>query len=93
MMKGFLSSISVITVDRLLVIMFPFGGQRLDKHVTWAGMAAIWLFVALLAALPLTKLEYFDNFYGRSGVCLALHITNEKASGWQYSVLIFVGNL
>jgi hypothetical protein len=30
------------------------------------------------------------NFYGRSGVCLALHITPEKPSGWEYSVFVFL---
>ncbi|KAK7081398.1 hypothetical protein SK128_018118, partial [Halocaridina rubra] len=30
------------------------------------------------------------NFYGRSGVCLALHITHEKPNGWEYSVFIFL---
>ena len=81
----------VITVDRLLVIKFPFGGQRLDMRVTWSVMATVWAVVVMLAALPLTNLEYFDNFYGRSGVCLALHITSEKPSGWEYSVFIFLG--
>ncbi|MPC99541.1 G-protein coupled receptor GRL101 [Portunus trituberculatus] len=33
----------------------------------------------------------FRNFYGRSGVCLALHITHEKPNGWQYSVFVFLG--
>lgn len=29
------------------------------------------------------------EFYARSGVCLALHITNKKPAGWEYSVAIF----
>ncbi|KAL1480898.1 hypothetical protein MTO96_050656, partial [Rhipicephalus appendiculatus] len=29
------------------------------------------------------------EFYARSGVCLALHITNQKPSGWEYSVAVF----
>jgi hypothetical protein len=33
------------------------------------------------------------NFYGRSGVCLALHITPEKPSGWEYSVFVFLCKL
>lgn len=32
----------------------------------------------------------FRNFYGRSGVCLALHITPDKPNGWEYSVFIFL---
>lgn len=81
----------VITVDRLIVIKFPFGLRRLEGSVTRMVMAFVWLVVILLAALPLSSLEYFDNFYGRSGVCLALHITNEKPNGWEYAVFIFLG--
>ena len=62
-------------------------------RVTSSVMAAVWALVILLAALPLSNLEYFDNFYGRSGVCLALHITNEKPNGWEYSVFIFLGEM
>lgn len=31
-----------------------------------------------------------SNFYGRSGVCLALHITPDKPHGWEYSVFVFL---
>ena len=44
-----------------------------------------------MAALPLFPIPYFnDQFYSRSGVCLAIHITTEKPSGWEYSVAIFL---
>lgn len=55
-------------------------------------MAVIWVVVLCLAALPLADplRPYFGNFYGRSGVCLALHITHEKPRGWEYSVAVFL---
>ena len=53
-------------------------------------MVITWLMVIFLSAFPLTGLDYFGNFYGRSGVCLALHITPMHHSGWEYSVLIFL---
>ncbi|KAA0199954.1 hypothetical protein HAZT_HAZT012068 [Hyalella azteca] len=84
-------SLTIITVDRLLVIKFPFGDRRLDMRVTRAMMLGMWVVVTFLAALPLANIAYFDNFYGRSGVCLALHITSDKPNGWEYSVLIFIG--
>lgn len=55
-------------------------------------MVGVWVTVTLLAALPLLPIDFFAHFYGRSGVCLALHITNEKPNGWQYAVFIFIGN-
>ncbi|XP_066950886.1 G-protein coupled receptor GRL101-like [Macrobrachium rosenbergii] len=83
-------TLTVITVDRLMVIKFPFGVRRLGGGVTKQVMGGVWVLVTLLAALPLTYLDYFKNFYGRSGVCLALHITNEKPNGWEYAVFIFL---
>ncbi|KAK3881907.1 hypothetical protein Pcinc_013671 [Petrolisthes cinctipes] len=53
-------------------------------------MTGVWAVAILLAALPLFGFQYFYNFYGRSGVCLALHITNDRPSGWEYSVFVFL---
>lgn len=80
---------AVITVDRLITIKFPF--DVLEPSVVRGVMAGVWVCVGALAALPLSRLDYFGNFYGRSGVCLALHITNEKPDGWEYAVFIFLG--
>ncbi len=96
---GFLSTFSselsvltltVITIDRFISIIFPFRVKRLDIRDTRIVMAALWVVVAFLAAIPLSEIEYFGNFYGRSGVCLALHITQDKPSGWEYAVFIFL---
>lgn len=97
---GFLSTCSseicvltlvVITVDRFVAIIFPFRFRRMRMLEARAVMASLWAGVFLLAALPLADLfEYFDDFYGRSGVCLALHITPDRPSGWEYSVFVFL---
>ncbi|KAG8291160.1 hypothetical protein J6590_067597 [Homalodisca vitripennis] len=98
-LAGFLSTFSselsvftltVITLDRFLVIIFPFRVRRLEMARTRRLMALGWLLAALLSALPLIHIPYFHNFYGRSGVCLALHITSDKPSGWEYSVFVFL---
>lgn len=81
-------TLTVITVDRLITIKFPF--DVLEPSVVRGVMAGVWVCVGALAALPLSRLDYFGNFYGRSGVCLALHITNEKPDGWEYAVFIFL---
>ncbi|GLH06169.1 RYamide receptor [Gryllus bimaculatus] len=85
-----LCSLAVITLDRFLVIIFPFRVRRLEMPKTRLVMAAGWFGAALLSGLPLLQFDYFRNFYGRSGVCLALHITPEKPSGWEYSVFVFL---
>ncbi|XP_068222848.1 G-protein coupled receptor GRL101-like [Palaemon carinicauda] len=83
-------TLTVITLERFVVIMFPFRVSRLSMSWTKVIMGGVWVCVGLLAALPLVDIHYFRNFYGRSGVCLALHITHEKPNGWEYSVFVFL---
>lgn len=83
-------TLTVITLERLVVIMFPFRVPRLNMRWTKVIMTVVWVCVCVLAALPLADIHYFRNFYGRSGVCLALHITHQKPSGWEYSVFVFL---
>nr|CAD7601553.1 unnamed protein product [Timema genevievae] len=78
-------TLTVITLDRFLVIIFPFRVRRLEMSKTRLLMAGGWVVAGVLSGLPLINIEYFRNFYGRSGVCLALHITPEKPNGWEYS--------
>nr|CAD7568122.1 unnamed protein product [Timema californicum] len=83
-------TLTVITLDRFLVIIFPFRVRRLEMSKTRLLMAGGWVVAGVLSGLPLINIEYFRNFYGRSGVCLALHITPEKPNGWEYSVFVFL---
>jgi len=96
---GFLSTYSseisvftlvVITLDRFVAIIFPFRFNRMSIKYARLVMIAIWIVVFAMAAVPLADIEYFNNFYGRSGVCLALHITPDKPAGWEYSVTVFL---
>ncbi|XP_063844502.1 G-protein coupled receptor GRL101-like [Scylla paramamosain] len=96
---GFLSTFSseasvftltVITLDRLTILLSPYGIRRVHEGLAKRVMVGVWLVAFLLAAVPLFDVPYFKDFYGRSGVCLALHITNDKPNGWEYSVFIFI---
>ncbi|ESO99179.1 hypothetical protein LOTGIDRAFT_142042, partial [Lottia gigantea] len=96
---GFLSTLSselsvftltVITLDRLICIIFPLKMRRLSLKESFLVMLGVWLVVLCLSVLPLIGLDYFTNFYGRSGVCLAFHITPDHPPGWEYSVAIFL---
>lgn len=97
--SGFLSTLSselsvftltLITLDRLICIIFPFRMKRLGLKEAKIVMLILWIFVILLSVIPLLGLDYFHNFYGRSGVCLALHITPDKPRGWEYAVFVFL---
>ena len=83
-------TLTVITGDRFFSIIFPFRVRRLSLREARIVMASLWTLVFGMAALPLARVPYFENFYGRSGVCLALHITPEKPNGWEYSVFVFL---
>ena len=96
---GFLSTLSselsvftitIITLDRFLSITMPLKFRRLKMKNARFIMAMLWLITLVLSTLPLMKIDYFVNFYGRSGVCLALHITDQRPPGWEYSVFIFL---
>ncbi|GAV01355.1 hypothetical protein RvY_12079-2 [Ramazzottius varieornatus] len=82
----------LITLDRLLTILLPF---HIDLRLSYASariaVLLLWISVWTIALIPLLPLPYFQNFYGRSGVCLALHITPDRSPGWEYAVFIFLG--
>ncbi|KAL8609515.1 hypothetical protein ACOMHN_009417 [Nucella lapillus] len=83
-------TLTVITLDRLICIIFPLKLKRLGLKQASLVMLIVWFGVFWLSALPLMGWDYFHNFYGRSGVCLALHVTHARPPGWEYSVAIFL---
>ncbi|XP_033753103.1 G-protein coupled receptor GRL101-like [Pecten maximus] len=101
---GILSSVSsemstflilMVSVDRLIVIMFPL--SRLSRRsISWR-MALIvsvlfWIVSVTLAIIPTVTLQsYFKGeFYSQSSVCLALPLTTDIQSGTEYSFAVFV---
>ena len=100
-MAGVLSTVSseasvlficLITVDRILVIKFPFGQVRFKTTSSSVCACIIWIVTTLIAVLPLLITSYFkDTFYSKSGVCLALPLTRDRPPGWIYSIGIFIG--
>lgn len=100
-LAGFLSTVSseasvlflcLITLDRLLVIKFPFGEVRFNRKRAVVSSAVSWGFSIVFAVIPLVFTGYFQNkFYTKSGVCIALPLTRDRPAGWMYSVAIFVG--
>ncbi len=72
--------------------MFPFSGARFCKGTTWRLSVFIWLLSFLVSAALFLPINYFGgNYYDKSGVCMALPITNEKPTG-KYNVLLYKNN-
>ncbi|KAI0226424.1 hypothetical protein LSAT2_023008 [Lamellibrachia satsuma] len=83
--------LTVITIERLLTIMYPlqFGHMRL-KHARLV-TAAGWFVCVVLSAVPTFRLPYFgDAFFGSTGVCLPFMVSSVRTKGWEYSVVIFL---
>nr|XP_058944419.1 relaxin receptor 1-like isoform X5 [Pocillopora verrucosa] len=89
--------LTVITADRLLSIVFAFRCSRLTLRGTYIICAVVWLCGTAIAVVPAFDTPYFFNeerrygFYGRSSVCLPLHLSSERLAGWEYSVGLFIG--
>ena len=84
--------ICLITVDRFFVIKYPFGQIRFTTGKAKTASVIAWVLALVLAILPVAILPYFKGeFYAKNGVCLALPLTRNKSSGWEYSVSLFIG--
>ena len=97
--SGFVSTISseasvfiltIMTVDRYVTIVHPFRHIGLSVRGAYVALFLTWLIAFILAGVPLTGIDYFKEFYARSGVCLPLHLTANKPIGWEYSVFLFL---
>ncbi|XP_060584590.1 G-protein coupled receptor GRL101-like isoform X3 [Ruditapes philippinarum] len=81
-----------ITLDRLLVIKFPFGTVRFRPTKAYICCGICWFISITLSIIPILYTSHFKNqFYSKTGVCIALPLTRDKPPGWMYSVSIFVG--
>ncbi|XP_033740292.1 G-protein coupled receptor GRL101-like isoform X1 [Pecten maximus] len=101
---GVLSSVSsemsiflilIVTLDRLIVIVFPL--SRLARLIISTKQALIaslllWIVSITLAIIPIAFAQsYFKGeFYSQSSVCLALPLTGDQRPGTEYSFAVFV---
>nr|KAG5706850.1 hypothetical protein BaRGS_004185 [Batillaria attramentaria] len=83
-------AICLITLDRLLVIRYPFNSRlRLStKRNALTICGATWAVGLTLATLPLFQITW--EFYGQNGICLPLPITQRPFAGQQYAFGVFV---
>ncbi|XP_041808360.1 relaxin receptor 2a [Chelmon rostratus] len=84
--------LTYLTLEKFLVIVFPFSNLRPSKLQTGVVLASIWLLGFIIAAVPLMNEDVFGNYYGRNGVCFPLHSDRqEKPTARRYSTGIFLG--
>jgi hypothetical protein len=98
---GFLSLLSsevsaftilLITLDRLIVLRFPFTTVRFNKTSTGLVSMATWVMGVTLAAVPLLPATSHWQFYRQTGTCIPLPVTRREFKGQGYSlgILIFL---
>ncbi|XP_072301971.1 relaxin receptor 2a [Eucyclogobius newberryi] len=84
--------LTYLTLEKFLVIVFPFSNLRPGKLQTGVVLSSIWLMGFIIAAVPLMNEDIFGNYYGRNGVCFPLHSDRqEKPTAKLYSTGIFLG--
>nr|KAG5706499.1 hypothetical protein BaRGS_032892 [Batillaria attramentaria] len=82
-------AICLITLDRFLVIKFPFSSSlRLTKLSVIVACGATWAVGVTLAAFPLFQKDW--EFYGQNGICLPLPITQRSFKGQDYAFGVFI---
>lgn len=84
--------LTYLTLEKFLVIVFPFSNLRPGKLQTGIVLSSIWLVGFIIAAVPLMNEDIFGNYYGHNGVCFPLHSDRqEKPTAKAYSTGIFLG--
>ncbi|XP_077872275.1 relaxin receptor 2 isoform X4 [Ictidomys tridecemlineatus] len=100
-LMGFLAMLSTevsvllltfLTLEKFLVIVFPFSNIRPGKRQTLVILICIWTVGFLIAVIPFWSEDYFGNFYGKNGVCFPLYYDQTEDIGSRgYSLGIFLG--
>ncbi|XP_071195933.1 relaxin receptor 2-like [Salvelinus alpinus] len=84
--------LTYLTLEKFLVIVFPFSHLRPGKLQTAVVLLSIWVLGFIIAVVPLMNEDLFGNYYGRNGVCFPLHSDRqEKPIAKAYSIGIFLG--
>lgn len=96
---GFLSLLSsevstfiifLITLDRFMVLRFPFSGLRFRKLSAHLACAAAWVLGLILSTVPLLPQTSHWEFYSQTSICIPLPITRKDFSGRKYSFGVMI---
>ena len=82
--------IALITIDRFLVLRFPFSNFRFEVRSAQVACFSVWMLGVLLAGLPLLSLTDDWQFYGQTGICIPLPITRSDFPGHSYAFGVMI---
>ncbi|XP_041483319.1 relaxin receptor 2-like [Lytechinus variegatus] len=70
--------LAIITIDRVLCVVFPFGKLKFRSTSARVGVALIWASAFVVSVVPLLVSSYVSGFYGLSDVCVGLPLNVES---------------
>ena len=83
-------TICVITLDRFLVLRFPFSDMRLQRGSAHLTCWLLWIGGVLIAGVPLLPVTQHWQFYSQTAVCIPLPVTRQTFAGHQYSFGVII---
>ena len=98
-MAGFLSLLSsevsasiicLITVDRFLVVRFPFRRLGFKRRSAQLCCLVLWTMGTVLAAVPLLPATSSWHFYSQTGICIPLPVTRQDFPGHEYAFAVMI---
>ena len=82
--------ICLITLDRLIVLRFPFTQLRFRHGSALLACGCAWLLGLTVTTVPLLPGLLHWRFYQQTGVCLPLPITRRQFPGQTYSFTVMI---
>jgi uncharacterized membrane protein len=84
-------TVLLITLERFLVLRFPFTTYRFGKTSAALVSMATWVTGLALAAVPLLPVTSHWHFYSQTGICIPLPVTRRRRfQGQSYSAAILI---
>nr|KAG5700374.1 hypothetical protein BaRGS_029626 [Batillaria attramentaria] len=84
-------NICLITLDRFLVLRFPFRHKlHFRKRSAQIACAVTWAVGTIMAAIPLLPEMSYWQFYSQNGICIPLPITRKSFPGQDYSFGVMI---
>ena len=83
-------TICLITLDRFIVLHFPFSSTRFRRMSAVVSCLITWLVGLLLALVPLLPVTSHWEFYSQTGICLPLPVTRRDFKGKTFSIGVFL---
>ena len=96
--------LTLISIDRLLAVMFPFRvDRRLGIKSTAITITLLWMAAIITCSIPFMFPTSFAGFYGNSDVCIGLPVglyvyappgggeLEIEGSSWKFGIALYVG--